>query len=62
MKAKVAELELLVKEQEMEVEEEDSIYKSLYDEFITPKKDIIKELCKDYKEEDNDLKVLNEYL
>ena len=41
LKAKVAELELLIKEQDMEEETEGNIYKELYDEFsVTETKDI----------------------
>jgi HK97 family phage prohead protease len=49
LKSKLAAMELLLKEQEMEAEEEDSIYKDLFDEFTEDKKipdDSITELYK----------------
>jgi HK97 family phage prohead protease len=70
LKSQLAAMELLLKEQEMEAEEEDSIYKDLFDEFTEDKKipdDSIAELYKmftdlDEKEEHiNDKDILNGY-
>lgn len=67
LKAKVAELELQLKEQEMDAELEDDIYAQLYDEFTTDKKidkDSIEELYNEFMDKDdkgcND--ILDEYL
>lgn len=53
LKSRIAELELLVKEQEMEAELEDDIYAELYDEFVDKSSDEKDKGCKD---------ILDEYL
>jgi HK97 family phage prohead protease len=66
LKSRIAELELQIKEQEMDAELEDDIYSDLYDDFVGEKKvdkDVIDELYDEFMskaEDDND--ILDEYL
>jgi phage head maturation protease len=63
LKSKLAAMELLLKEQEMEAEEEDSLYKDLFDEFTEDKRipdDSIDELYKTFINMDENTEHNNE--